>query len=103
MVEAYLEQCRGLVILTRGSEPLLYARPGNPVQAAAPFVVEVRDTTGAGDSFRAGVIYGMLKGYADERLVKTAAAVAAMVCRVAPGVLDSPTVAELEAFLPSQP
>ena len=99
---AYGRRCGGLVILTRGEEPFLYGRPGSQPATATPFSVQVRDTAGAGDSFRAGVIYGMLRGYDDGRLVETGAAVAAMVCRGVPGVLHSPTVAELEAFLGEQ-
>ena len=60
---------------------------------------EARDTAGAGDSFRAGVIYGMLRGFADPRLIETASALSAMVCRQVPGVLNSPSEQELERFL----
>jgi sugar/nucleoside kinase (ribokinase family) len=65
--------------------------------------VHVRDTTGAGDSFRAGIIYGMLNGQEDEELIRTGAAVAALVCERFPGVLNSPTEGELSEFLAQQP
>jgi sugar/nucleoside kinase (ribokinase family) len=99
VLAAYTEQCRGLVILTRGDEPLLYGRAGDQAQEQEPFSVAVRDTTGAGDSFRAGIIYGMLQGYAEDRLVRTACAVAAIVSQTVPGVLKSPTEHELIEFL----
>ncbi len=99
VLAGYTRSCDGLVVLTRGSEPLLYARGGGPVVEFAPFSVEARDTAGAGDSFRAGVIYGMLRGYADPRLIETASALSAMVCRQVPGVLNSPSEQELERFL----
>lgn len=95
----FTDRCEGLIVLTRGSKPLLFARQDAEAQAFSPFAVEARDTTGAGDSFRAGIIYGMLHGYEDTRLVETASAVAALVSQRAPGVLESPTVAELEDFL----
>lgn len=95
----YTSRCRGLVVLTRGSDPILYGRQDSEPRLVDPIAVEARDTTGAGDSFRAGVIYGMLRGYDDERLVRTASALAAMVCRTAPGVLGSPTEDQLERFL----
>ena len=95
----YGSRCRGLVVLTRGSDPILYGRQGSEPRHVAPVAVEARDTTGAGDSFRAGVVFGMLRGYDDERLVGTASALAAMVCRTAPGVLGSPTEQQLERFL----
>jgi sugar/nucleoside kinase (ribokinase family) len=95
----YTDRCRGLVILTGGSAPVLYGRHSEEPGVFAPFPVEVRDTTGAGDSFRAGIIYGMLRGYDDRALVRTAGAMAAIVCQRIPGVLDSPTEDELEGFL----
>ena len=33
-----------------------------------PFAVEVRSTLGAGDTFKAGCVYGLLKGMTDEEL-----------------------------------
>lgn len=99
MLAAYTGRCDGLVILTRGNEPLLYGRGDEPVREHTPVSVEVRDTTGAGDSFRAGIIYGKLRGYNDERVIATASAVAAFVCLSPPGVLNSPTEQELAEFL----
>jgi len=95
----YVEQCSGLVMLTRGERGLVSARRGEPPREHDPIVVDVRDTTGAGDSFRAGVVYAMLHGQRDDDLVRTASAVAAMVCERVPGVVDSPTAAQLSRFL----
>jgi sugar/nucleoside kinase (ribokinase family) len=99
VVADYVEHCSGLVTLTRGGRRLISARRGEPSRGHEPFTVDMRDTTGAGDSFRAGIIYGMLRGYADDDLVRTASALAAMVCERVPGVLNSPTETELIAFL----
>ena len=99
IMAGYTAQCRGLVILTLGSRPILYARPGEQPKQFLPFPVEARDTTGAGDSFRSGIIFGMLRGYNDERLIRTASAVAALVCQQVPGVLNSPSEQEVEQFL----
>lgn len=99
VLTTYVERCSGLVIVTRGGRGAISARPGEPPREHEPFAVDVRDTTGAGDSFRAGIIHGMLHGAADDDLVRTAGALAAMVCRTAPGFLCSPTIAELEEFL----
>jgi len=99
LLVTYTDQCHGLVILTRGRERLLYGRRTESPHGFTPYSVDERDTTGAGDSFRAGVIYAMLNGWDDEQLVRTASAVAALVCERFPGVLNSPTEAELSAFL----
>lgn len=102
VLAAYTAACGGLVILTRGGRNLLYGRRGEDAKKSAPFPVKVRDTTGAGDSFRAGIIYGTLQGYRDEQLIRTASAVAALVCLGIPGVLNSPTEEELNEFLTGQ-
>ena len=99
LLATYLDQCHGLVILTRGSKPLLYGRRTDDPSSFTPYSVEVRDTTGAGDSFRAGIVYAMLNGGDDEQLVRTACAVAALVCERFPGVLNSPSEKELSEFL----
>jgi sugar/nucleoside kinase (ribokinase family) len=99
LLARYTDQCRGLVILTRGSERLHYGRRGGRPRDLVPFSVEARDTTGAGDSFRAGIIYSMLNGDGDEAMVRTGSAVAALVCERFPGVLNSPTENELSEFL----
>jgi sugar/nucleoside kinase (ribokinase family) len=102
VVSLFNRHCEGLVVLTRGSKPLLYSRRDTEQTQFKPFEVEARDTTGAGDSFRAGMIYGMLAGYDDVRLIQTASAVAAMVSQRVPGVLNSPSADELERFLASK-
>lgn len=103
IMAAYKEQGCGLVILTQGSGPLLYQRDGTEPEQSDPYAVAIRDTTGAGDSFRAGIIYGMLRGYEDSSLVTIASAVAALVCQQAPGVINSPSERELQDFLGKLP
>jgi sugar/nucleoside kinase (ribokinase family) len=48
------------------------------------------DTTGAGDSFRSGIIYGLLNGWDDGKTVDFASAVAACVCLTMPHTLNAP-------------
>ncbi len=98
----FTHTCRGLVILTRGGKHLVYGRQKAAPQEFTPTPVDVRDTTGAGDGFRAGIIYGMLRGYGEERLIRTASAVAALICSRLPGVVGSPTERELTRFLDRQ-
>lgn len=103
ILATYTEQCRGLVILTRGGKPLLCGRNREQPQEYPSFPAKVRDTTGAGDSFRAGIIYGMLRGLDTQQLIRAASAVAALVSERAPGVLNSPTENELDEFLAQNP
>jgi sulfofructose kinase len=59
-----------------------------------------RDTTGAGDAFHAGFIYGMLREEDLESCMKLGNAVAALKCRSLGGRAALPTEAELNEFLP---
>ncbi|HEX3047949.1 MAG TPA: PfkB family carbohydrate kinase, partial [Bacillota bacterium] len=53
---------------------------------------------GGGDSFRSGIIYGMLQGWPEEKTIDFACALAACVCMSFPGVLNSPSLEEVERF-----
>jgi len=61
-----------------------------------------RDTTGAGDAFHAGFIYGMLRGEDLETCMKLGNAVAALKCRGLGARTALPTASELKDFLGSQ-
>ncbi len=93
----------GLTIFTAGTDELRYARPGVVPEALAPFPVEVKSTLGAGDTFRAGVIYGVLRRFPDREVVRFATALAAVVCRRFPIAESVPTLAEVEDFLRTRP
>lgn len=49
----------------------------------------------AGDTFRGGVVYGLIRGMNDEDTVRFAAATAACVCRRFPMALDPPGLDEI--------
>jgi len=110
LFDAYLERCPGLTVFTAGARPLWYGRgknrPPAPGQAAPggrhdmpPFLVEVVDSAGAGDSFRGGLIYGLLQGWSDEDTVRFACAVAALICTTTPGCVNPPTLEQVSTFL----
>ena len=58
-----------------------------------------RDTTGAGDAFRGGFLYGLLKGEDIETSLKFGNAVAAIKCSALGARTALPTWSELEDFL----
>ena len=58
-----------------------------------------RDTTGAGDAFRVGLIYGLLNESMVEDAARYANAVAALKCRAIGARTSLPDRAELEGFL----
>ncbi len=95
----YQQRAQGLVVLTAGDEEILYGRRGMPIRCFKPYRVKVIDSAGAGDSFRAGVINGMVNKWSDEQTIQYASAVAGMVCASFPGVLNSPKHNEVLQFI----
>jgi sulfofructose kinase len=63
------------------------------------FRVEAVDTTGAGDVFHGGYIYGLLQGWEMAETVRFASAVAALKCRKIGGRGGIPSLNEVETFL----
>jgi sugar/nucleoside kinase (ribokinase family) len=95
----YLKRSGGTVIFTFGHEEIIYGTREEGFRRFAPFAISPVDTTGAGDSFRAGIILGLLRKWPTEKMVEFAAALAAMVCQSFPGVLNSPSYGEVISFL----
>lgn len=58
-----------------------------------------KDTTGAGDSFRVGLLYGVLKGASVEESARMANAVAALKCRAVGARTSLPSEKELIDFI----
>jgi sugar/nucleoside kinase (ribokinase family) len=68
------EICGRTIIVTDSDREVYAISPDGRACSAVPPRVGVVDTTGAGDAFRAGVIYGMLQGWPLERTIGWAAA-----------------------------
>ena len=92
LFKVYTDSTDGLVIFTFGSREIMYGRKNQPVQRFNPFKVQVQSTLGAGDSFKAGAVYGLFKQLPDRKLVEFAAATAATVCSRFPLALNPPTL-----------
>ncbi len=75
------------------------AKQGEAVVRAASIPVEVVDTTGAGDSFDAGFVYGCLAGWGLERSLRLACACGALSTRAAGGTAAQPTLEEALAAM----
>jgi sulfofructose kinase len=69
-----------LVAATLGAEGVLAYIRGKYLHSPA-FSVECVDTTGAGDAFHGGFIYGLLSGFSVEETLRFSNAVAALKCR----------------------
>jgi sugar/nucleoside kinase (ribokinase family) len=78
------------------------ARRGDTIARAAALPVAVVDTTGAGDSFDAGFVYGYLKGWDLRRTLRLACACGSLSTRAAGGTAAQPSLAEALAAIASE-
>jgi sulfofructose kinase len=86
---------------TLGEDGVLIYIRGQFIHSPA-FAIECRDTTGAGDAFHAGFIYGLLTGLTIEETLRFANAVAALKCLAVGARTGLPTLNEAKAFLTSR-
>jgi sugar/nucleoside kinase (ribokinase family) len=91
-----------LPVVTRGRGGAVAWIEGE-ARSLPAFAVHARDTTGAGDAFRAGIAHGILCGAAGAELVDLAQAVAAISCTASGAQGGLPTRQELASFLASPP
>jgi sugar/nucleoside kinase (ribokinase family) len=82
----YLQHCAGLSIFTFGESDLWFGRTHKKTMSPSK-VTDAVDTAGAGDSFRAGIMYGLLHGMTDLEMIRFACDIAAEVVRSTPGVI----------------
>ncbi len=92
-----------MAVITLGEEGAVAQFHGGQTVLHCPaFSVEVRDTTGAGDAFRAGFIWALLEGLPVAAVLEAASAVAALNCTALGAQGGLPMRQELEAFLQSR-
>ena len=75
------------------------ARHAGQIVTAAPLEIDVVDTTGAGDSFDAGFLYGYLAGKSLEESLRLACACGSLSARGVGGTERQPTLPEVEQAL----
>jgi len=89
-----------IVGLTKGADGALVYCDGQFLEAPAYEVPGgCRDTTGSGDAFHAGFLYGLLSGEDIETSLRMANAVAALKCRALGARTALPSASELQHFL----
>ena len=98
LIQKYAQNTDALVIITGGGGTTFYGRKGE-VKKQEAFRVDTVSTLGAGDTFKAGCVYGLLKGYNDDETVRFASACAAVACTKFPLHLNPPTVEETERMM----
>ncbi|MHC1784201.1 MAG: carbohydrate kinase family protein [Anaerolineaceae bacterium] len=70
--------CHGIVVTTDGAKPILIIDQNQQEFIVQPPIVKPVDATGAGDAFRAGLVYGLLQNWGLLRSVQWAAAAGSM-------------------------
>jgi sugar/nucleoside kinase (ribokinase family) len=71
-----------MVVVKQGPEPAIVLRPGfAPVLVPAHSISDVRDTTGAGDAFAAGLLVALAHGRDDLDAVEAGHSLAATIVR----------------------
>lgn len=87
-----------MLCMTRGERGSMLL-VGDSLYEAPAFKVQAVDTTGAGDIFRAGMIYALLRDEPPEMLLRWGNAAAALAC-TRRGAMDSvPALADVEALV----
>ncbi|HLL73054.1 MAG TPA: PfkB family carbohydrate kinase [Pyrinomonadaceae bacterium] len=101
-LKAHLHE-RAVVGMTLGARGALLYHEGTFTTADAfPVPGGCRDTTGAGDAFHAGFLYGLLQGEEIESCLTLGCAVAALKCRDLGARAALPNSTELNQFLTAE-
>ena len=96
LFKKYTANTDGLVIFTLGAKDVMYGRKGEEPHFFKTYKIDVVSTLGAGDTFKAGCVYALLKGMNDEQTVSFASACAAVACTRFPLPLNPPCLEEIE-------
>ena len=86
------------VAVTLGKKGCIAIDRNKPLIRIPEFPVKVVDTTGAGDAFHGGFVYGVLQKWPLKRIASFANACGALCCRKV-GARSSATLAEVEKFI----
>jgi len=90
----------GVLCTTLGDRGAI-ALEGDHLHVVPACKVQVVDSTGAGDVFRAGFIYGLLAGWEFERVLRFANAAAALSCTKLGALASVPSLPEVQGLVAS--
>ncbi len=102
LFDQFIELSSGLVVFTSGKDEIVYGRKGREIRKMSPYLVDVKSTLGAGDTFRAGIVYGLAQKWDDDSTVRFASALAALVCTRLPIADNPPSLDEVNEFMSSR-
>lgn len=101
-LQVLAERYRVFVAVTAGADGVYWMEEGGVRHCPAPRV-SVVDTLAAGDVFHGAFAFGLVRGWAMERVMELACAAAAIKCSRFGGRLGAPSLAEAEALVASAP
>ncbi|MCL2690484.1 MAG: carbohydrate kinase family protein [Chitinispirillia bacterium] len=101
LIKKYTKNTSALVIFTGGGGTIVYGR-NNKIMTMNAHKVDTVSTLGAGDTFKAGCIYGLTQGWEDEEIIKFSTACAAVACTKFPLPYNPPTLEETTQLIKSQ-
>lgn len=93
--EKLISTTNGLVIITTGHNDIIFGRKKTGIHYMPVFKTEVKSTLGAGDTFKAGCIYGLLHYFTDAEIVSFASAASSVAISRYPLPLNPPTLDEV--------
>lgn len=97
-IAALRRRCPGQIVVTEGMEGSLGFDGRNWYRQFA-YAVKNVDTTGAGDSFHAGYLYGVMKGWPMPQCLQFGAATAALKCMQPGARTGAPRLKQVQQFL----
>jgi sugar/nucleoside kinase (ribokinase family) len=101
LLKKYMDNnLNALVVITSGGGTILYGKNGE-IKKANAFKIDTISTLGAGDTFKAGCIYGLSQGWQDDEIIKFSASSAAIACTKFPLPHNPPTLEEVKHLLKS--
>lgn len=99
-VKAWIAKYRCFTILSDGPNGFVAGSPDMPARSYPPYPTQnVVDTTGAGDMFRAGMLFGLDQGWPTTKCLQFASAAGCLKCRALGATTDVPTVDEVLAYV----
>jgi len=99
-VKAWIAKYGCFTVLSDGPNGFVAGSPTMPARSYPPYPTPVVvDTTGAGDMFRAGMLFGLDQGWETSKCLQFASAAGCLKCRALGATTDVPAVDEVLAYV----
>lgn len=95
VLSLYAKESSGVTVITAGAGEIRFKRGDQPIEAFSPPKIQVVSTLGAGDTFRAGMIFGVHQGWSDRKSIEFASRLAGWMIQRVPIGDNIPTLQEI--------